>query len=372
MVSAGMTSREACIALNLLPKIGPVRVRKLIDVFGSPEGILGAPRSELKAVQGIGADIAGNISEWASVIDLDRELRRIEELGLHILTWEDEAYPPLLKEIYDPPIVLYVKGEVTSKDRHGIAIVGSRRGTHYGLAAAKKFGFQLAHAGLSVVSGLARGIDTAAHEGALAGKGRTIAVIGCGLGNLYPPENKALADRIAEGNGAVVSEFPVDYPPDKQSFPMRNRIVAGWSLGITVIEAPARSGALITASQAMDQGRNVYAVPGQIDRPTSAGSNRLIQQGAKLVMDGSEILEDLGALFPEEAQDAQDQEDAPDITLEGDELAVYEALGDSECLIDQISERSGLPASTVSATLLRLQMRRLVKQLPGNYFVKLI
>lgn len=272
-----MTRTEAYLALNLLPKVGPVRVRKLLEVFGTPERLLAAKASEIQQVDGFGRDLSETIAGWASVIDLEAELKKIRERDLTLLTQEDPLYPPLLRQIHDPPLVLYVWGEITARDHQGIGIVGSRHATHYGLNAAKKLGFQISYAGYSVISGLARGIDTAAHESALAAKGRTIAVIGSGIGKLYPPENRALAERIA-AQGAVVTEFPVDYPPDKQSFPLRNRIVAGWSCGLLVVEAPARSGSLITAQQAAEQGRTVYAVPGGIDRPTSAGCNRLIQQ----------------------------------------------------------------------------------------------
>lgn len=368
-----MTNQEACIALNLISGIGPVRVRHLLKRFETAPAILSAKAADLREVEGIGTETARLIAGWENEIDLERELRRIDEMGLSVLTWEDELYPPLLKQIYTPPLVLYVMGEILPKDRHGIAIVGSRRATHYGLAAAKKIGYGLAHAGLTVVSGLARGIDTAAHEAAVAANGRTIAVTGCGLGTIYPPENKALVHKMVDsGLGAIVSEFPVDFPPEKRSFPMRNRIVAGWCYGICVIEAPGRSGSLITANQAVEMGRSVYAVPGQIDRPTSHGSNRLIQQGAKLVMDASDILDDLDTFFPTQPKMPELEEVPGLFELSDEEKAVLKAVGDSESLVDEIAERSKLPVSVVSGTLLLLQMKRSVKQLPGNYYVRLI
>ncbi len=366
-----MTPTEAYIALNLLPKIGPVRVRNLLSVFGSAPAILAARASDIAPLGGFGAETARMIANWKEHIDLDAELRKIDDLGLHVLTMESEDYPPQLKEIYDPPIVLYVMGRLESRDRQAIGIVGSRRATHYGTQTARKLAFQLAHAGLTVVSGLARGIDTAAHEGALAAHGRTIAVIGSGIRKLYPPENMALAERMAE-NGAVVSEFPVDYPPDRQSFPLRNRIISGMGFGLLVVEAPGRSGALISANQAVEQGRSVYAVPGPIDRPTSHGANRLIQQGAKLVMDARDILEDLEVLFPAVQNAPPLEQTRPEVSLTPEEEAVYNAIDTSEASIDDIIQRSGLPASDVSPTLSRLEMKRLVKQLPGNHFVKLV
>jgi DNA processing protein len=221
-----------------------------------------------------------------------------------------------------------------------------------------------------VISGLARGIDTAAHQGALAAKGRTVAVIGSGLTKLYPPENAALAEKIRDGNGAIISEFSMDIQPDRQTFPMRNRIISGWSHGILVVEAGLNSGALITAAQALEQGRAVYAVPGHINAPSAMGSNRLIQQGAKLVMDASDILEDLEVLLPE-AKPSRESAARPLPPLSEEEQRVFAAIEPTETSIDDIATRSELPSGIVSSTLLQLELKRLVKQLPGKYFVKL-
>lgn len=367
-----MTPIEATIALNLLPKVGPVRVRKLIEVFGSAERILQARRNEIASIDGFGDEIASIIAGWEDHADVQGELRRVRELGITLVTPESELYPVLLREIYDPPLVLYVWGQLRENDRHALGVVGSRRATHYGKECARKLSFQLAHAGVTIVSGLARGIDTSAHEGAIAAKGRTIAVIGSGLGNIYPPENQPLAERIADGHGAVVSEFPVDCQPDKQSFPMRNRIISGWSFGTLVVEAPERSGALITVNQALEQGRNVYAVPGPIDRPTSAGTNKLIQQGARLVVDGGDVLEDIDTLFPGPSRAIASAGPGSGPSLSDEEKAVYDAIEDGETQIEAIIVNSGKSAATVSSTLLKLEMKRLVKQLPGKFFVKLV
>src|ERR1700693_1022843 len=294
-----MNSTEACIALNMLPTVGPVRLRKLLQVFKESPAILAAKRTELRKVEGIGGEVAEQISSWESMVDLPAELKRIEDFGAAVITQVSPQYPKPLREIHAPPIVLYVWGEIQERDHHAIGIIGARRTTHYGSESAKKLAYQLAYAGLTVISGLARGIDTAAHQGALAAKGRTIAVIGAGLAKLYPPENAALAEKIRAGNGAVISEFSMEIEPDRQTFPMRNRIISGWSHGILVVEAGANSGALITASQALEQGSAVYAVPGHINAPSAIGSNRLIQQGAKLVMDANDILDDLQILVPE-------------------------------------------------------------------------
>ena len=363
-----MNSTEACIALNMLPTMGPVRLRKLLQVFETPEKILSAKGSALRGVEGIGAEVAEQITSWEKIVDLSGELKRIREFGAEVITADSPQYPRQLREIHAPPIVLYVWGELTDRDHHAIGVIGSRRTTHYGTESAKKLSYQLAYAGLTVVSGLARGIDTAAHQGALAAKGRTIAVIGSGLMKLYPPENAGLAEKIRSGNGAVVSEFSMQIEPDRQTFPMRNRIISGWSHGILVVECGQNSGALITATQALEQGRAVYAVPGQITTPSAQGSNRLIQQGAKLVMDASDILNDLEILVPDSKPDAVAR---PLPGLTEDERRVYEAIESNETSIDEIAARSDLPSSTVSSTLLRLELRRLVKQLPGKYFVKL-
>jgi DNA processing protein len=362
-----VTRTEAYIALNMVPHLGPIRLRKLLDRFQDPQRILRASRDDLQSVEGLPKPAVEAILSWESEIDLSTELRRISQYGAKIITQEHELYPRPLREIYDPPIVLYIWGELLERDQHAIGVVGSRRTTHYGIESAKRLSYQIAYSGITVVSGLARGIDTAAHQGALAAKGRTIAVLGTGLHYIYPAENRELAEKIST-SGAVVTEFSMDTTPDRQTFPMRNRIISGLSFGLLVVEAGANSGALISASQAADQGRSLYAVPGPIDRPNSFGSNRLIQQGAKLVMSVDDILEDLQTLFPKPPELVTSQ--PPD--LEGDLLIVYKAIGSTETSIDTIIEASGLTAGAVSAALLQLEMRRLVRQLPGKFFVKLL
>src|SRR3954452_7139337 len=365
-----MNATEACIALNMLPTVGPVRLRKLLEVFHEPQQILAAKRSDLRKVEGIGNEVADQISNWESTVDLPAELQRVRDFRATVITQQSASYPRSLREIHAPPIVLYVWGELLDRDQHAIGIIGARRTTHYGTECAKKLAYQIAYAGLTVISGLARGIDTAAHQGALAAKGRTIAVIGSGLANLYPPENAALAEKIRNGNGAIVSEFSMDIEPDRQTFPMRNRIISGWSHGILIVEAGLNSGALITAAQALEQGRAVYAVPGHINAPSAMGSNRLIQQGAKLVMSASDILDDLEILLPE-PKPSPEAAVRPLPELSTDERRVYDAIEAAETPIDRIVTKCDLPTGTVSSTLLRLELKRLVKQLPGKYFVKL-
>ncbi|MEY2537866.1 MAG: processing protein [Verrucomicrobiota bacterium] len=365
-----MNPTDACIALNMLPTMGPVRLRRLLEIFQTPDAILAAKRDQLRKVEGIGNEVVDQITNWESIVDLGAELARIREFGADVITQESPMYPKSLREIHAPPIVLYIWGEIQERDQHAIGVIGSRRTTHYGLESAKKLSYQIAYAGLTVISGLARGIDTAAHQGALAAKGRTIAVIGSGLLEIYPPENRELAEKIRNGNGAIVSEFSMQIQPDRQTFPMRNRIISGWSHGILVVEAGLNSGALITASQALEQGRSVYAVPGHINAPSAMGSNRLIQQGAKLVMSAADVLDDLQILLPETKPSAEAAV-RPLPPLSSDERLVYEAIDSAETPIDRITAKCDLPSGTVSSTLLRLELKRLVKQLPGKYFVKL-
>lgn len=376
-----MNTKDAFLALNLLPNIGPVRVRHLLRRFGRPEQILSASPDALRSVSGIGEEMASQIVKWEDSIDLAEEKRRMEEHGIETLTLDDDRYPPALREIHDPPFLLYLKGTLRPSDAAAIGVVGSRRTTHYGKEQAKKLSFRLARAGFCIISGLARGIDTAAHEAALAAEGRTIAVLGSGIGHIYPPENQALADRIAE-SGAVLSEFPVLYVPDRKSFPLRNRIVSGLSQGLLVIEAPSRSGSLITANQALEQGRSVFAVPGPIDRPTSEGCNRLIQQGAKLVCSAEDVVEELSHEInslpldfePESWDPAEGSNDqvTPSPELSEAESLLLDQLDGRELTIDALCDFTGMPSGIVSAHLLQLEMKAAVKQLPGKYFTKLI
>jgi len=298
-------------------------------------------------------------------------LRRIREVGAEVVTQEDARYPSTLREVFDPPMVLYVWGGLVARDDQGIAVVGSRRATHYGVQCARRLSFQLAQSGVTILSGLALGIDAAAHEGALAAGGRTVGVLGSGLGKFWPPENRALANRIADGHGAVVTEFPIDYNPDKQSFPLRNRIVAGWSQGVLCVEAPGRSGSLITVNQAADYGRPIYAVPGPIDRPTSEGCNTLIRNGARLVMAAADILDDLGWLIPPDpATELSSGRPGPGLELTGDERTIYEALGHDERQFDDLVAASDLAAGAVTVALMKLEMKHLVRQVPGRHYAR--
>jgi DNA processing protein len=366
-----MDSREALVALNLIEHVGPIRVRQLLECFGEAPAILKASRQQLLRVHGIGEETAQAIANWEKTVDLDGELKRIADFGCRILTQADEDYPELLRQIYDPPIVLYVSGQLTSKDKNAVAMVGSRQTTYYGLEAARKLAYQLAYVGVTVVSGAARGIDTASHQGALSAKGRTVAVLGTGINIIFPPENRELFERIA-ANGAVITQFPFNRQADKQSFPIRNRIVAGMTLGTVVVEANLTSGALITSHFATEYGRQVFAVPGRIDSPRSKGCHELIKQGAKLCEGAEDILSEFEYLFPASNRPPGANETGvlPALSLSENEQKVYDALSNEEATIDEVIRHSGLPSSAVSVALLGLEMKRLVKQLRGKLFVR--
>lgn len=370
-----MNNREALIALNLLPRIGPVRVRRMIDFFGSAAKILAASRTELMRVDGLGEKTVDFIIHWEDHIDLVGEMESSKSRNISIVTQDDENYPKPLLETYDPPLVLYVWGELKRQDDNGIAMVGSRKHTHYGQTCARKLSFQLANQGFTVISGLARGIDTFSHEGAIAAGGRTIAVIGSGLAQLYPPENMALAEKIASGHGAVVSEFPLHYPPDKRTFPMRNRIVAGWAESVLVVECPKWSGSLITANLAADIGKPIYAVPGAIDSPTSAGCNELIRNGATLVTCAEDLLSDRDVLPLYKTLSKNEVEKTAGVNpalsnLSEIEHKIYSVLSSSPLLMDQIIEIVKLPLPQITVTLLQLELKKLVRQLPGQQYIK--
>src|SRR6266436_5246704 len=358
-----MEPREALVALNMVDHVGPIRARQLLEHFGDATAILRASKQQLLQVRNIGAETAEAIAGWEKNIDLGSELKRISDFGCRIVSQADTAYPELLRQIYDPPIVLYVKGELLPKDKNAIAMVGSRMTTHYGIETARRLAYQLAYVGVTVVSGAARGIDTAAHQGALSAKGRTVAVLGTGINLVTPPENARLFEQIAS-NGALITQFPFNRPGDKQSFPIRNRIVAGMTLGTVVVEANLTSGALITANFAVEYGRQVFAVPGRIDSPQSKGCHDLIKKGAKLCEGAEDVLSEFEYLFPASNRPPSPAESGtlPALTLSDNEQKVYEAVGEEEQSIDEVIRMSGLPSSTVSVALLSLEMKRLLRQ----------
>lgn len=359
------------MALNLIEHLGPIRLRHLLAHFGEPEAILRASRPQLLLVPGIGSEVADAITSWESTVDLPGELARIQDYGCRVIIGEDDEYPPHLREIYDPPIVLYVKGRLKDSDRNAVALVGSRQTTQYGTEVARKLAYQLAYTGVTVVSGGARGIDTASHQGALSAKGRTVAVLGTGINLVFPAENAELFERIAAA-GAVITQFPFNRTADKQSFPIRNRIVAGMTLGTVVVEANLTSGAMITANFATDYGRQVFAVPGRIDSPRSKGCHDLLKKGARLCEGIEDILSEFEYLFPPPNRPASAAETGvlPAMELPEPEQRVLATLDGSGRGADEVIRESGLPASAVNVALFSLEMKRLVRQLPGRLFVR--
>jgi DNA processing protein len=363
-----VTEREAYIALNLIDQLGPVRVRALVSALGSAAAVFEAGEIELRRVEGIGAELARTILEQRDACDPAAEEAKAARHGARIVAFPDSDYPEPLRTIHDPPLALYLRGAYTEADRHAIAVVGSRRCTLYGRSAADRLAFQLGQAGFTVVSGLARGIDVAAHEGALKGGGRTIAVLGGALDRLYPPECAPLAERIADGRGAVISEYTMGRMPDRTTFPYRNRVISGLSMGTVIVEADTRSGAMITASQALEQGRTVFAVPGRIDSPASRGTHRLIKSGARLVEDAADIFEEFSFLLPPERP--MRSEPAPESALpfrfSDEEAAIVEALAEGPLDADSLARQTGLPAAKLGALLIGLEMKRVTRMLPGR------
>ncbi|MDP8216806.1 MAG: DNA-processing protein DprA [Candidatus Kaelpia imicola] len=286
-----MEDREYLIALNMVEGLGSIRITKLLNGFNSAEDIFRSGESRLQSIAGIGRELSLRIRSF-NIKALKEELELSKKENIKIISILDEDYPEDLKNIPDAPIILYVKG-VLDNSGLNIAVIGSRKASSYGLLTAERLSGQLASLGVTIISGMAREIDSAAHKGALKAGGRTVAVLGSGLLNIYPPENVELAKQIT-GNGAVISEFPLKTSPLRENFPRRNRIISGLSKGVIVVEAALRSGALITADLALDQGRDVFAVPGEVGSPTSCGTNYLIKQGAKLVDSAEDILEEYG------------------------------------------------------------------------------
>ncbi len=363
-----MTSREAYITLNRIENIGPVRVRALVEALGSPEAVLTAPAAALAAVRGIGPKVAENIVTQRDGLEAAGEEQAAAKLGARLVTPVDAEYPAPLKTIYDPPLCLYVRGTLTKKDEQALAVVGTRRASHYGLAQAERLAYLSAKAGFTIISGLARGIDTAAHLAALKAGGRTLAVLGGALDKLYPPENRELAERIAE-SGALISEFPLGREPDRTTFPYRNRIVSGLSKGVLVVEAGLDSGAMNTAEQALEQGRSVMAVPGRVDLEGAKGPHRLIQNGARLVEDLPDILKEFEFLFPpdEQARLARRQDARQRLTLAPAEVSVVRALwAEPELDFDVLIRKTGLSPAQLMTLSMQLEMKRVIRRLPGR------
>jgi DNA processing protein len=347
--------------------IGPVRFNQLIQAFGGPREVFDASDLDLKAIPNIdngSIRFIRDLENAEKTASLQMELAH--KLGVAILTSEDDGYPENLKQCSDAPPVLFVKGGLIGSDKTAVAVVGSRNATAYGRHTATAMAREMASAGVTVVSGLARGIDSAAHQGALEAGGRTIAVLGCGVDVVYPPENRRLRDAVAE-NGAVVSEYPIGERPRAGYFPSRNRIISGLALGVLAVEARQDSGVFSTVRWAAEQGREVFAVPGPINSSTSAGPNHLIRQGAKMVLEVGDILEEIRLPAPKKDLARQP---GPEVKLDDRESLVFGQLSDEPRHIDSLSLAAGIQPAEVSRALFSLEMKGLVRQLPGKMFVR--
>jgi len=358
------------VVLNLTESVTYDAYRALVDRYGSVRKALAAPESDLASVPGIGRAAAKKLRSLASGDEAVEEIEQARDIGIRIVTCEDADYTHNLRFIDDRPILLYVKGEVTEADAQAISIVGSRRCTIYGKQQAGRFAGELAAMGFTIISGLARGIDREAHTAALDAGGRTIAVLGSGFCRIYPKEHQKLADRIAE-RGAVISEFPLDTAPNAWNFPRRNRIISGLALGVVIVEAARRSGALITAGTAARQGKEVFAVPGRVTDRQSMGALRLVRDGAKLACCPADVIEEfpqvaqaLQALHPERVRKAA----LPELTEPEERL--WSLLGAEPKHVDEIIEASGMTAAQVLSTLLVLEVKHAVRQHPGKLFCR--
>ncbi len=363
------------LILRAQPGMGDITLCRLVAAFGSPASVLGASRNALMAVGGLsadGAEVVRRPPEAETLREIDRELMALERLHLRVVTILDDGYPALLRRIADPPPLLYVGGRLEPADALAVAVVGSRRATPAGRAFTEELSRDLAARGFTIVSGLARGVDAAAHRGALAADGRTLAVLGCGLDRVYPSEHRTLRQQI-EQHGAVIGELPLGAPPHGAHFPRRNRIISGLSIGVVVTEAARDSGSLITARLALEQGREVFAVPGFVKAETSRGPHSLIKQGAKLVESAADIIEEL---LPQ-LDDAQRARLIPGgtsrstgIPLAAEEAVLYALLSFEPMHVDRLIATSGLPAADVSRVLLALELKRRVRQVPGQSYLR--
>jgi len=356
------------LALHLVPGIGSVFIKRLLDRFKTPRAVFRASYHELMEVEGLGPKAAGEIRKGPSEQAVKKEFSLLEQSGARIVTLIDEDYPSRLRDIYDPPALLYLKGELKGADPLAVSIVGSRRISAYGKWITEKISRDLASHGVTVVSGMARGVDSAAHWGAISGGGRTVAVLGCGVDVVYPPENRNLFSKIIE-QGAVLSEFSMGSPPEGGHFPKRNRIISGLSIGVVVVQAGPKSGSLITAQYALDQGRDVFAIPGNVGAEGSRGTNRLIKDGAKLVESSEDILEEILPQWKNEKEEsAEVGPRKPDLSAE--ERVLFEMLGDDPLHIDVMIRESPFEPGKVSSLLLNLELKGLVSQWPGKCFSK--
>ncbi len=358
------------LCLYLIQGLGNVGAKNLLEVYGGPEAIFAASREELKSIHGIDDQVVSNILARKYAVDPEKEYKRVEKAGARIIPYDDDEYPRELRQIYDPPVLLFARGKKIPSEDIFVAVVGSRSPTPYGIKMAQRIGRELAEQGIHVVSGLARGIDGAAQWGCLQGRGYTMAVMGTGVDVVYPASNRKLFYKVLE-SGCVVSEFPMGTPPEPRNFPIRNRIISGVSSGVVVVEATKKSGSLITASQALEQGREVFAVPGSAMSGRSAGTHFLIKQGAKLVETAEDILEEMGGLAsPGPSRQKASSAQGPPPDLSDEEMAIYQELSDYPVHLDELVRRTGLQPGVVSGLLMEMELSGLVRQLPGKVFVR--
>lgn len=353
------------IALGRIKGLGPVNIKKLMAHFADASEIFCAPRAELERVAGLPRDVIDELVHFAAWSEVEEEINLARNAGAAVVPLGSAKFPPRLRMIADPPPALYMKGEIRAEDERAVAIVGSRSASDYGGRVTRALARGLAAAGFTVVSGMARGIDGIAHETALGSGGRTIAVLGCGVDRAYPPEHDRLYGQIVE-NGAVVSELPMGARPAAFHFPARNRIISGLSLGVVVVEATEKSGSLITASFAVEQGREVFAVPGQAGSSRSRGTHRLLRQGAKLVETVDDILEEIAPQLA--GRGAAEGAPWPQLANESAQK-IFTLLQERSLQIDEVIEASGLPAAKVSEILLDLELRGHLRQLPGKRYI---
>lgn len=358
-------SLESLLRLYSVPGIGAARMRNLLAAFNSPDEVLEAPTQRLLQIQGIDRKIATNIKNGANEVFIKKQLDQLQNNNIDILSYWDENYPESLKKIYDPPAFLFIKGSILPQDDLSLGIVGSRVPSHYGKSVTEQFSKELVDLKFTIISGMARGIDTVGHKAALKAGGRTIAVLGSGIDYIYPPENKKLFEQIAQ-NGAVISEYPLGTYPDGGNFPRRNRIISGLSLGVLITEAGAKSGALITAFQALEQNREVFAVPGPINSGKSAGSNQLIKEGAKLVQGVQDIIRELENQIEFRIKTPEKKQ----VMLKGLDKVIFDLLQDEPQHVDALAMDAKKSVPEVLTVLLTLELMGVVRQLSGKMFIQ--
>lgn len=360
-----MSNQKYWLGFNLVQHLGGARLKELLAVFGTARDAWEAKERDLQEA-GLNNQALQALLKARQTLDLDAEMDKIQAAKSYLITWADSAYPQNLREIPDAPPLLYVRGSLVPTDVLSLAIVGTRRASRYGFDVANRMAYWLAKQGVTVISGMAQGIDTAAHQGALEAEGRTIAVMGCGIDIIYPRENAELAERIIE-NGAMISELPLGMPPTGSNFPRRNRIISGLCFGVLVAEAPESSGALITAEAALEQGRDVFAIPANIFNPMGTGCNRLIQEGAKLVMRASDILDELDIAYQNQVTQTKTEAIAPDNDLETQIMACLDA---DPMHVDEIIRQTGISSNDAISTLTILELKGLAQKVAAMQYCR--